>query len=89
MVIIEKERLLPVLLDRLDTNNDMELRPLSGLLRNLARHSVDKQHMGKRPAGPGMAPPLDPTAPGSTPGFHTKGAPGNDPDQKSELVKVH
>ncbi|XP_030580033.1 plakophilin-3-like isoform X2 [Archocentrus centrarchus] len=51
MVIIEKERMLPVLLDRLDTNSDMELRPLTGLLRNLARHSVDKQHMAKNMVG--------------------------------------
>ncbi|XP_035768650.1 uncharacterized protein LOC102777012 [Neolamprologus brichardi] len=51
MVIIEKERMLPILLDRLDTNSDTELRPLSGLLRNLTRHATDKQHMGKSPAG--------------------------------------
>lgn len=55
MVIIEKERMLPVLLDLLDTNSDTELRPLSGLLRNLTRHATDKQHMGKRPAGTGAA----------------------------------
>lgn len=55
MVIIEKERMLPILLDRLDTNSDTELRPLSGLLRNLTRHATDKQHMGKSPAGTGAA----------------------------------
>lgn len=55
MVIIEKERMLPILLDRLDTISDTELRPLSGLLRNLARHATDKQHMGKSLAGTGAA----------------------------------
>lgn len=51
MVIIEKERMLPILLDRLDTNSDTELRPLSGLLRNLTRHATDKQHMAKNMVG--------------------------------------
>lgn len=55
MVIIEKERMLPILLDRLDTISDTELRPLSGLLRNLTRHATDKQHMGKSLAGTGAA----------------------------------
>uniref|UniRef100_A0A3Q3X556 Uncharacterized protein n=1 Tax=Mola mola TaxID=94237 RepID=A0A3Q3X556_MOLML len=44
-VVVEQERMLPILLDLLDTNNDMELRPLTGLLRNLARHSSNKDHM--------------------------------------------
>lgn len=39
--------MLPILLDLLDTNSDMELRPLTGLLRNLARHSPNKDHMGR------------------------------------------
>lgn len=38
--------MLPILLDLLDTNSDVELRPLTGLLRNLARHSPNKDHMG-------------------------------------------
>lgn len=46
-VVTEQERMLPVLLDLLDTNSDVELRPLTGLLRNLARHSSNKEHMGK------------------------------------------
>ncbi|CAN9506901.1 unnamed protein product [Ophioblennius macclurei] len=46
-VIIEQERMLPVLLDLLDTDNDLELRPLTGLLRNLARHCRDKDRMAK------------------------------------------
>ena len=39
--------MLPILLDLLDTNSDVELRPLTGLLRNLARHSSNKDHTGK------------------------------------------
>lgn len=46
-VVLEKERMLPVLLELLDTNNDVELRPLTGLLRNLARHSSNKDLMGE------------------------------------------
>ncbi len=46
-VVMEQERMLHILLDLLDTNNDMELRPLTGLLKNLARHSSNKDHMGK------------------------------------------
>ncbi|KAF7655683.1 hypothetical protein LDENG_00052470 [Lucifuga dentata] len=46
-VVLEQERMLPILLDLLDTNCDMELKPLTGLLRNLARHCVNKDHMAK------------------------------------------
>lgn len=46
-VVVEQEKMLPVLLDLLDTDSDMELRPLTGLLRNLARHSASKDYMGK------------------------------------------
>ncbi|KAM7406586.1 hypothetical protein PAMP_000957 [Pampus punctatissimus] len=46
-VVLEQERMLPILLDLLDTDNDMELRPLTGLLRNLARHSTNKDHVAK------------------------------------------
>lgn len=46
-VVMEQETMLPILLDLLDTNSDMELRPLSGLLRNLARQSTNKDHTGK------------------------------------------
>ncbi|XP_067351041.1 plakophilin-3-like isoform X2 [Channa argus] len=46
-VVVEQERMLPILLDLLDTNNDMELRPLTGLLRNLAKHSTNKNNMAK------------------------------------------
>ncbi|KAK2853432.1 hypothetical protein Q5P01_006093 [Channa striata] len=46
-VAVEQERMLPILLDLLDTNNDMELRPLTGLLRNLAKHSTNKNNLAK------------------------------------------
>ncbi|KAM7423572.1 hypothetical protein PAMA_000091 [Pampus argenteus] len=46
-VVLEQERMLPILLDLLDTNNEAELRPLTGLLRNMARHSTNKDHMAK------------------------------------------
>ncbi|XP_035484183.1 plakophilin-3-like isoform X1 [Scophthalmus maximus] len=46
-VVTEQERMLPILLDLLDTDSDMELRPLTGLLRNLSRHSTNKDHMAK------------------------------------------
>lgn len=39
--------MLPVLLDLLDTGNDVELRALTGLLRNLARHCSNKDHVGR------------------------------------------
>ncbi|XP_029353917.1 plakophilin-3-like isoform X2 [Echeneis naucrates] len=46
-VVIEQERMLPLLLDLLDTNSDLELRSLTGLLRNLARHSTNKDYTAK------------------------------------------
>uniref|UniRef100_A0A8C6WIR9 Plakophilin 3b n=1 Tax=Neogobius melanostomus TaxID=47308 RepID=A0A8C6WIR9_9GOBI len=46
-VVLEQERMLPILLDLLDTNNDTELKPLTGLLRNLARHASNKDHLAK------------------------------------------
>uniref|UniRef100_A0A672YE29 Plakophilin-3-like n=1 Tax=Sphaeramia orbicularis TaxID=375764 RepID=A0A672YE29_9TELE len=46
-VVLEQERMLPILMDLLDTDVDTELRPLTGLLRNLARHSTNKDHMAK------------------------------------------
>uniref|UniRef100_A0A8C2YXC9 Plakophilin 3 n=2 Tax=Cyclopterus lumpus TaxID=8103 RepID=A0A8C2YXC9_CYCLU len=46
-VMVEQEKMLPILLDLLDTNSDIELRPLTGLLRNLARHSASKDYMAK------------------------------------------
>ncbi|XP_040892776.1 plakophilin-3-like isoform X2 [Toxotes jaculatrix] len=46
-VVMEQEKMLPILLDLLDTHSEMELRPLTGLLRNLARHSTNKDHTAK------------------------------------------
>lgn len=46
-VALEQERMLPVLLDLLRTNSDLELRSLTGFLRNLSRHAKDKNDMGK------------------------------------------
>ncbi|XP_033841337.1 plakophilin-3 [Periophthalmus magnuspinnatus] len=46
-VVLEQERMLPILLELLDSNNDTELKPLTGLLRNLARHASNKDHLAK------------------------------------------
>lgn len=52
-VVVDQEKMLPVLLDLLDTHSEKELRPLSGLLRNLTRHYPNKDHLGKtQRAGP-------------------------------------
>ncbi|XP_067446078.1 plakophilin-3a [Thunnus thynnus] len=47
-VAVEQERMLPVLLDLLRTNNDLELRSLTGFLRNLSRHARDKSDMATK-----------------------------------------
>ncbi|KAM7414734.1 hypothetical protein PAMA_019507 [Pampus argenteus] len=47
-VALEQEHILPVLLDLLRTNNDMELRSLTGFLRNLSRHARDKNDMSTK-----------------------------------------
>ncbi len=49
-VALEEERMLPVLLDLLRTNNELELRSLTGLIRNLSRHAKDKTDMGQFPS---------------------------------------
>ncbi|KAG7239618.1 hypothetical protein INR49_028770 [Caranx melampygus] len=46
-VVIEQERMLPLLLNLLDTDSDIELKSLTGLLRNLARHCTNKDHTAK------------------------------------------
>lgn len=46
-VALEQERMLPVILDLLRTNNDLELRSLTGFLRNMSRHAKDKNDMCK------------------------------------------
>ncbi|XP_046890468.1 plakophilin-3a isoform X2 [Hypomesus transpacificus] len=47
-VAIEQERMLPVVLDLLRTNNDQELRSLTGFLRNLSRHAKDKNDVATK-----------------------------------------
>ncbi|KAJ3596914.1 hypothetical protein NHX12_003314 [Muraenolepis orangiensis] len=47
-VALEQERMLPILLDLLRTNNDLELRSLTGFLRNLSRHAKDKNDMATK-----------------------------------------
>uniref|UniRef100_A0A3Q2ZMB0 Plakophilin 3a n=1 Tax=Hippocampus comes TaxID=109280 RepID=A0A3Q2ZMB0_HIPCM len=47
-VAMDQERMLPVLLDLLRTNNDLELRSITGFLRNLSRHAKDKNHMATK-----------------------------------------
>ncbi|XP_074523121.1 plakophilin-3-like isoform X2 [Halichoeres trimaculatus] len=46
-VLVDQERMLPILLDLLDTHSENELRPLTGLLRNLARHYPNKDHLAR------------------------------------------
>lgn len=46
-VALDQERILPLLLDLLRTNNELELRSLTGLLRNLSRHARDKDDLGQ------------------------------------------
>ncbi|CAJ1048672.1 plakophilin-3-like [Xyrichtys novacula] len=46
-VVMDQEKMLPILLELLDTQSDSELRPLTGLLRNLARHCSNKDQMAR------------------------------------------
>ncbi|XP_037624111.1 plakophilin-3a isoform X1 [Sebastes umbrosus] len=47
-VALEQERTLPVMLDLMRTSNDVELRSLTGFLRNLSRHARDKNDMATK-----------------------------------------
>ncbi|KAF7658617.1 hypothetical protein LDENG_00009900 [Lucifuga dentata] len=47
-VALEQEHILPVVLDLLRTNNDLELRSLTGFLRNLSRHARDKNDLATK-----------------------------------------
>ncbi|XP_067356087.1 plakophilin-3a isoform X2 [Channa argus] len=47
-VALEQERVLPVLLDNMRTTNDVELRSLTGFLRNLSRHARNKDDMASK-----------------------------------------
>ncbi|XP_051918621.1 plakophilin-3-like [Hippocampus zosterae] len=46
-VVLEQERMLPTLLDLLDGADEAELRALTALLRNLARHAHNKDLVAK------------------------------------------
>lgn len=47
-VALEQERMLPVLMDLMRTDRDLELRSLTGFLRNLSRHAKDKNDMATK-----------------------------------------
>ncbi|MGH0173002.1 UNVERIFIED_CONTAM: hypothetical protein FKN15_077552 [Acipenser sinensis] len=47
-VAMEQERILPTILDNLRTNNDQELRSLTGFLRNLSRYARNKDDMATK-----------------------------------------
>ncbi|XP_066556916.1 plakophilin-3a isoform X2 [Amia ocellicauda] len=47
-VALEQERMLPVVLDLLRTNNDPELRSLTGFMKNLSRHAKNKNDMATK-----------------------------------------
>ncbi|KAF4081324.1 hypothetical protein AMELA_G00160060 [Ameiurus melas] len=47
-VALEQENIVPVILDRLKTTNDLELRSLTGFLRNLSRHAKDKNSLAPK-----------------------------------------
>ncbi|TRY95332.1 hypothetical protein DNTS_034095 [Danionella cerebrum] len=51
-VALEQERILPVILDLFRTNNDLELRSLTGFLRNITRHAKDKNDMATKVVNP-------------------------------------
>lgn len=44
---LEKEQMLPTMIDSLRTENDLELRSITGFLRNLSRHTDNKDRVGQ------------------------------------------
>ncbi|KAK5867265.1 hypothetical protein PBY51_011774 [Eleginops maclovinus] len=48
LVALEQQRILSVVQHRMQTSNDLELRSLTGLLRNLSRHVRDKNDMATK-----------------------------------------
>uniref|UniRef100_A0A8C1SUC0 Plakophilin 3a n=1 Tax=Cyprinus carpio TaxID=7962 RepID=A0A8C1SUC0_CYPCA len=54
-VALEQNKMLPVILDLLGTNNNLELRSLTGLLRNFSRHAKDKNDMATKLVNPLIA----------------------------------
>ncbi|XP_023149119.2 plakophilin-3a isoform X2 [Amphiprion ocellaris] len=51
-VALEQERMLPVVLDLLSTKNELELRSVTGFLRNLSRHTSNKDNMATKTVNP-------------------------------------
>uniref|UniRef100_A0A672QMN3 Plakophilin-3-like n=2 Tax=Sinocyclocheilus grahami TaxID=75366 RepID=A0A672QMN3_SINGR len=51
-VALEQNRMLPVILDLLRTDNNLEARSLTGLLRNLSLHAKDKNDMATKVVNP-------------------------------------
>uniref|UniRef100_A0A3Q0RX70 Plakophilin 3a n=1 Tax=Amphilophus citrinellus TaxID=61819 RepID=A0A3Q0RX70_AMPCI len=49
---LEKEQILPTIIDNLRTENDLELRSLTGFLRNLSRHTDNKDRMASKVVSP-------------------------------------
>ncbi|XP_036391642.1 plakophilin-3-like [Megalops cyprinoides] len=47
-VALEQERMLPVVVDHLRSHSDLELRSITGFLRNLSRHAKDKTDMATK-----------------------------------------
>ncbi|KAG7323945.1 hypothetical protein KOW79_011961 [Hemibagrus wyckioides] len=47
-VALEHERMLPTILDKLKATNDLELRSVTGFLRNLSRHCKDKNALAPK-----------------------------------------
>uniref|UniRef100_W5LX21 Uncharacterized protein n=3 Tax=Lepisosteus oculatus TaxID=7918 RepID=W5LX21_LEPOC len=47
-VALEQERMMPVIIDHLRSNNDTELRSLTGFLRNLSLHTRNKDDMATK-----------------------------------------
>ncbi|XP_030646331.1 plakophilin-3a [Chanos chanos] len=47
-VVLEQERMLPTILDNFRSNNDLEMRSLTGLVRNLSKHSRNKNDMATK-----------------------------------------
>ncbi|KAK2834448.1 hypothetical protein Q7C36_015149 [Tachysurus vachellii] len=47
-VALEHERMLPTIMDKLKATNDLELRSVTGFLRNLSRHCRDKNSLAPK-----------------------------------------
>ncbi|XP_027029144.1 plakophilin-3a isoform X2 [Tachysurus fulvidraco] len=47
-IALEHERMLPTIMDKLKATNDLELRSVTGFLRNLSRHCRDKSSLAPK-----------------------------------------